>query len=285
MVDFAPGVRIDWPQLQVELAARVVLREGPLELFACSPHTREHESILAVPARPWHIYQALGLIGLEPGQPGTYDEQNDRWVPAHGDRLTIHVRHATPEGPSQVDISEWMLNARTNQPIPPQEWVFCGSRRFGEGTFGADVDGTVICVVDFGTTLIGLPEAHSADNALLWAVANTARVPPRGTACTLVIRAAGPQPVVVEYVGPGRFRVGDRPLDLDELTKLIAERLAGDPNTRVAVQVPPEAPADAGQSAVKAVRALGVGTVRLERQDPTPESHPTQTPDSADDDG
>ena len=135
VVDFAPGVRIDWSQIQVELAARVVLREGPLELFACSPHTREHESILAVPARPWHIYQALGLIGLEPGQPGTYDEQNDRWIPAHGDRLTIHVRHAAPEGPSQVDISEWMLNARTNQPVPPQEWIFCGSRRFGEGTF------------------------------------------------------------------------------------------------------------------------------------------------------
>ena len=86
VVDFAPGVRINWQRPQVELAARIALREGPLELFACSPHTREHESVLAVEARPWHIYQALGLIGLRPGQPVTYDEQNDRWLPADGDR-------------------------------------------------------------------------------------------------------------------------------------------------------------------------------------------------------
>src|ERR1043166_8218583 len=43
---FQPGVRIDWEQKAVEIDARVVLREGPLELFACSPQTKEHESIL-----------------------------------------------------------------------------------------------------------------------------------------------------------------------------------------------------------------------------------------------
>ena len=32
-VEFAPGVTIDWERMQVELAARVVLREGLLELF------------------------------------------------------------------------------------------------------------------------------------------------------------------------------------------------------------------------------------------------------------
>ncbi|UCE61208.1 MAG: hypothetical protein JSU63_05560, partial [Phycisphaerales bacterium] len=60
---FAPGVKIDWQRRVVEVDASVVLREGPLELLACSPQTREHESILAVRARPLHIYQAMGLIG------------------------------------------------------------------------------------------------------------------------------------------------------------------------------------------------------------------------------
>ena len=72
--DFAPGVHIDWANRAVEIDARVVLRSGPLELLACSPKTREHESILVVDARPLHVYQALGLIGLAPGSPSRFDE-------------------------------------------------------------------------------------------------------------------------------------------------------------------------------------------------------------------
>ena len=75
---FAQGVWIDWRQATVELDARVVLRTGPLELLACSPRTREHESILVVPARPMHVFQALGLVGLEAGSPLRYDEERGR---------------------------------------------------------------------------------------------------------------------------------------------------------------------------------------------------------------
>lgn len=274
VVDFAPGVRINWRRPQVELAARIVLREGPLELFACSPHTREHESVLAVEARPWHIYQALGLIGLRPGQPVTYDEQNDRWLPADGDRVTLHVR--CPGESGEVDISEWMLDARTKQSLPPQDWVFCGSRRFGAATFGADANGTVVCLVDFDTALIGLPQSHSADNALLWAVVNTPRIPPEGTGCTLLIRAAEPQPLLVECLAPGHFRVNGQPLDPAGLEKLVREHLAQDPKARIAVRVSPGLPADAGQAALKTIRAAGAEDVRLERPARKPESQPHQ---------
>ncbi|MCH8851940.1 MAG: hypothetical protein IID41_04735, partial [Planctomycetes bacterium] len=66
---FMPGVRINWQEREVEVAGVVVLREGMLELFACSADTREHESIMRISARPAHVYQALGLLGLEPGSP------------------------------------------------------------------------------------------------------------------------------------------------------------------------------------------------------------------------
>jgi len=66
---FADGIQINWTRKQVEVEATVVLREGPLELLACSPNTREHESILVIEARPLHIFKAMGLIGLQPGKP------------------------------------------------------------------------------------------------------------------------------------------------------------------------------------------------------------------------
>jgi hypothetical protein len=189
-VDYAPGVRIDWQRMQIELEGRIVLREGLLELFACSPRTREHESIVAVQARPLRIYQAMGLIGLAPGRPVTYDEANDRFLPASGDRLVIEVRYRTPNGSRTINIWDWMIDAKTGKPPQAREWLFCGSRKFPDDVFGADIDGTVVSVVDFDTTLIGLAESHSSDNALLWLAADTDKIPPLGTPCTLIIRAA-----------------------------------------------------------------------------------------------
>lgn len=59
-----------------------------------------------------------------------------------------------------------------------------------EGRFGADVEGTVVCVVDFDTALIGVGGLHSADDEQLWLRANPKTIPPRGTKCRLIIAAA-----------------------------------------------------------------------------------------------
>ena len=89
---FGPGVRIDWQKRVVELDAEVVLRQGSLELLACSPQTREHESILRVHAKPLHVYQAMGLIGLTPGSPMKFDEKSKQWRRPTGDSLRLSVR-------------------------------------------------------------------------------------------------------------------------------------------------------------------------------------------------
>lgn len=188
LVEFVPGLRIDWSDRRVEIDARVVLREGPLELFACIAQTREHESIVIVRPRPLHIYQALGLVGLEPGSPVTWDEKNERWNPPTGDRVSVEIRHQRA-GVERVDpIEHWMLDARTRVPPEPIEWVFAGSRFFEKNKFGADFEGTVVCVVDFETAVIAPRALHSSSNDQLWLVANPDAVPPLGTPCTIVIR-------------------------------------------------------------------------------------------------
>lgn len=188
---FAPGVRIDWKHQIVEVDARVVLRQGPLELLACSPQTREHESIFVVTARPIHVFQAMGLIGLEAGRPVRYDEPADRLVPAQGELLDIRIRWEEKLGRQTVSARKLLLTLPGGRPPESLHWVFAGSRRMGEGGFGADLDGTVICVVDFDTAIISLRSLHSADNELLWLAANPDAIPPVGTLCTLLIRGAG----------------------------------------------------------------------------------------------
>ena len=62
--------------------------------------------------------------------------------------------------------------------------MFTGDR------FGADLDGTVVTVVDFDTSLIATAAPHTADNSALWLAARTDVIPPRGTRCVLMIDSA-----------------------------------------------------------------------------------------------
>ncbi len=190
---YAPHVRIDWATRRVEVDGEIALRGGMLELFACTPHTREHESIVVSPARPLHIYEALGLVGLSPGHPIKYDAVNARWTPADGDGVRIEVRWEQDEKQHTRDIGQWMRSLKTGKSVPPSVWRFAGSMRDERGEFLADGDGTIICVVDFATALIAYAENKPADNDALWVEAMTENIPPVETRVTLLFSAMRPE--------------------------------------------------------------------------------------------
>lgn len=222
---FGPGIRIDWQHRLVEVDAEVVLRKGALELFACSPQSREHESILRVHARPMHIFQALGLLGLTPGTPTAYDDKLKRWKRPTGAALALSVRHTGKGGSSEVPIERWLRDVLRDRSPDRLNWVFAGSRTLESGKFAADIDGTIACVVDFDSALIALADLHSADNEDLWLEANTESIPPIGTRCTLVIQAAhdaDPAPVV-HMSADGSLRHGRKPITMASVARLAAE--------------------------------------------------------------
>jgi hypothetical protein len=219
--EFAPGVRINWPERTVELEAAVVLRDGPLELLACSPHTREHESILSIRARPLHVFQAMGLIGLRPGSPLRYDEKRDRWLPPTGEVLRLRVRYTDKEAERTVPAERWLVDLEHRRPVKELKWVFAGSRTFESGRFGADLDGTVVCVVDFDTALITVGALHSSDNALLWLAANTEVIPPVGTPCKLLIGGAAPTTIRIEVDAKGVIRHKGAAVSVAELSRIV----------------------------------------------------------------
>jgi hypothetical protein len=205
-VQFSPGILIDWGEKVVELEAAVVLRQGMLELFACTPHTREHESIVVVQGRPLHIFQAMGLIGLEPGAPVRYDEEKQEWRPAHGERLKIDVRYVVDGRTRTVPLRAWLHDVARDKPPSDLTWVFAGSGFYGaDKRFMADIEGTIITVVNFGSALIALDALHSDANAELWLGANTERIPARGTKCTLLIRSASREREIIDVYPDGRM--------------------------------------------------------------------------------
>lgn len=266
--EYSPGVRIDWKEQLIELDATVCLREGVLELLACSPQTREHESILAVHARPMHIYQAMGLIGLEPGSPARYDSKRGRWVEASGESLRLEVRYHRASVEKTVPVERWLFDSKRRRLPERLDWVFAGSRNLGDGRFGADVDGTIVTVVDFDTALIALASVHSSENQLLWLAANTPAIPPVGTPCTLLIRAAGPGAIKVEVTAEGSLRLDGKAIRSAEVAQMYQDRArskelaSGD--VRVVLQAAPVVSAAAIESVLKSLVRAGVDRASIE---------------------
>lgn len=265
---FAEGVRVDWPNLIVEVDAEVVLREGPLELFACSPRTKEHESILVVHARPLHIYQAMGLIGLTPGKPLRYDEEAKRWEEPQGERLELRVRY-TDERSTHIVLSEqWVKDAKVAAAGPPPllNWVFAGSQTLPDGRFAADLDGTLACLVDFESALFALESRHSADNEQLWLVANTTEIPPRGTKCTLLIRSTNRPPVEVDLVDEHTVRHKDQSLSTEQFANLLRPSPDDNRPTRLIIHPAADVSDEAAANFVRRLREIHGGQLVVETQ-------------------
>ncbi len=272
-VAYRPGVRINWTARQVELDAEVVLREGALELLACRTGSKEHESILRVKALPSHVYEALGLIGLTPGTPVGWDEKSEQTIPATGDRLEIHIRYRHAGTTKTVAAHEWLWNADKQRPMPPMVWVFAGSQRLEDGTFYADLDGTLITVVDFSSALISQPTSYSADNAELWLEPYTERVPKEGTRCQLILRPARPNELHVDVDRKGQVSVEGKVVDIDALVRRVREGGSARVRLTVAGEVGKEIVARLQAALTKA----GASSIEVRSKSVARESQPPAT--------
>ncbi len=259
---FMPGVRINWQNREVEVAGGVVLREGMLELFACSPNTREHESIVRINARPTHVYQALGLLGLEPGSPPRWDPETERGFAATGPRLRLRVRYQRDGRLYTDEIHKWMWNIMTDEPAPPTQWVFSGSLRDGQGRLAVDFEGTVVCVVDFQAALISLPQSYSDSNEDLWLRPHAERIPPLGSPCVLLIQAVPESHRIIRIGRYGRLTLDGRSLGRAELAAELARDLSIYPKLTIEVAADPAALQADVEAILKIAGRAGLPTER-----------------------
>lgn len=175
-------------QMTVVLDAEVVLREADwLELLACSPNSREHESILTVEAAPSQIHLALTMLGLKPGHPLQSRMEDGQWVaiPPAGPPVEVLVSWQDLQGTGhELPAHRWILNRETDQPMAEGFWLFTGSRfqSFqGREYYLADHNGTAISIVNFGDDLLARPSLVTNENDQQMWGANTALIPPVGT--------------------------------------------------------------------------------------------------------
>jgi len=280
-VEFAPHIVIDWSIPRVEIAAEVALSDGLIELLLCGRGTKEHESILVTDASAQRMFEAMGLIGLTPGSPVQYDEATESFLPPRGDRVNIEIEYN-----NRVDgAHQWMRETKTSASADPINWVFAGSRDIA-GQFGANGDGTIVCVVNFDTALIAPDTLHTADNSALWLAANEQRVPAAGTQCRVFIRSAtdtsdnsnaitdsdaddtdsgeadadhsdtGPMRLIV--TPEGNFHWGNELLTPVELDGVIRERIERNPDQPVHLTAIPGTDARLARVAARCIVGSGI---------------------------
>ena len=198
------GITVLRDQPAVEIEAWTCLESGWLEQIACSPNSREHESLVVVAAKPSDIHAALLMAGFQPGSPGRwmYEEDELRIVPPAGDRLDIFVRYRRAGTTEEIEepIANWIRDAEGRATFPDDPWVFGGSsftenpEWMGPGEhYVADMSGSIIGLVTFGDEVVGYSQVLSDQAAIQppqWEVRSD-HLPAVGTPVILILRPAG----------------------------------------------------------------------------------------------
>lgn len=211
MREVFPGVRVDPKERLVEFDGTVPVNAHTkadlkvfLETTVCTFDSKEHESLVATRAKPSQVHAALLLVGLSPGKPGAWKQDDQKkWVgvPPEGDEVEVRFVLKDADGKERgVDPAEWIVNIKDGRPLraiaPDAKWVFAGSklvskkptsRAPGEGVvppasppppddaafpppsearehYIADTEGTLIGLTSFGTETIGLTAMYNPDN-------------------------------------------------------------------------------------------------------------------------
>ncbi len=163
-----------------------------LELVACSPDTREHESLVVTPVQPSLIHAALLSIGLEPGEPGRIEATRDGVLrfDATGSPIRVELVWTDHKGRLRAAAPADWIRSETGQPVPPFSWVFAGSRlreRSGRTVYDADGTGVVVGLTTFGSEVLAPTTTRSPDSGTdnpIWLAENDA-VPTAGTPVTI----------------------------------------------------------------------------------------------------
>jgi len=167
----------------------ISLREGMLEMFACTRNTKEHESIVSANTKAYLVHAALLSVGAEPGSPV-------QWVPEYkpptGTEIEITVHWVDEAGKEhKARAQDWVKDIRTGKAMT-HPWVFAGSRFWtdeetGKRYYQAE-GGDFICVSNFGTAMLDIPIESSQSNQALAFEAFTERIPPLGAPVRLFLR-------------------------------------------------------------------------------------------------
>ncbi len=182
-------VWVDKKNRSVVMQGEVCQREVPLELFACTRNSKEHESVVVIDTKAYVVHAGLLAVGAEPGAPVRFSPE---FAPARGTEIDVTVAYKDEQGEiRRARAQDWICHIDTEKPME-YPWVFAGSQMLtdeqtGRQYYQADGEGDLICVSNFPSAVLDIPARSSTDSSALLFKANPEKVPARGTPVTIIL--------------------------------------------------------------------------------------------------
>ena len=172
---------VDAQDRSVLVTGHVNQVEGSIELFACGPRGKTHESVLVLDVYPVDLQAALILIGAKHGRPA----EGPGMGPPEGDPLDVFVEWQDGKRTVRRRAEALIRNSTTKRVMPKTAWIFTGST-FEDGRFKALVEESLIVSYWDPWAIINIGSDVGADDEIL--SVNTKTVPPLGTPVTVIIQ-------------------------------------------------------------------------------------------------
>lgn len=102
--------------------------KGAVEYLVCGRNGKEYESIIVVDATAKEIYDELGKLNVQVGEPPGYDEEKDEPTPPKGTAVLIYAEWKSGGETKKVRAEELVFNVKTQKPLQNVAWIYSGSR-------------------------------------------------------------------------------------------------------------------------------------------------------------
>lgn len=165
------------------MPGKINMDKGIIELLACAPGGKVHESVLVIDVVPYHLQVSLLLLGLNYG--GGVSFQGDPSIPK-GDSVEVFVKWKDKEDNMQFYRGEDLVfNLKDSSVMKKTHWVFTGSKVI-DGLFVADAEKSLITTFHDPFTILDNPSPDGAYDDFF--IVNEKIVPPKGTKVEVIIK-------------------------------------------------------------------------------------------------
>lgn len=174
------NAEVDANRRELRVPGWVNMTEGAIELLACGPGGKTHESAFVLDVNPLDLQTGLLLLGLQPGTPPTGLGEGQ----PSGTEVNLVVAWEENGETREAPAGSFVYNYETKSVMSNVNWIFTGSV-IEDGKFKALAEESLVVTYwdPWAIVNVGHP---TGSNDEVWAV-NRAMVPPLKTPITLRI--------------------------------------------------------------------------------------------------
>ena len=176
------NILIDSDKREITIPGKINMQKGLIELLACTPGGKVHESVLTLDVVPYYMQVSLLLLGLNSSEAKMYEGiEKD----VKGDKVEIWVKWSLNGEEKTVRGEEMLWDVVDKKPMEKTHWVFVGSK-IVNGKFKADDIGSLITTYNDPFTILDNPLDTGTNDEVYWV--NEQIVPPKGTLVNVILK-------------------------------------------------------------------------------------------------